>query len=201
MACYRVAAITLSIGFALTQNLRGEDWPQWRGPQRDGVSHETGLLKSWPESGPPLVWMFRECGLGYGGPSVVGNRLYINGTRDDREVLLLLDAATGDEKWATPIGEIYEEGHGDGPRSTPTIDENLVYTLGGRGNLLCVDGASGQVVWSKSLEEDFGGEVPHWGYCESPLDLQEPRALHAGWKERGDRRARQANGRARVESG
>lgn len=148
--------------------LEAADWPQWRGPHRDGASGDTGLLKAWPEGGPSRVWMFSACGEGYGGPAVVGDRLYINGTRDDKEVLLALDVATGQEQWMAPIGDIYEEGHGNGPRSTPAVDGELVFTIGGRGNIVCVR-TSGEVVWTKSLEDDLGGGIPHWGFCESPL--------------------------------
>jgi outer membrane protein assembly factor BamB len=106
--------------------------------------------------------------MGYGAPSIAGERLYITGTRDDREVLLALDAATGEEQWTAPIGEIYEESHGDGPRGAPAVDGDLVFALGAKGNLICARTASGEVVWSKSMQ-DLGGKMPHWGYSESPL--------------------------------
>lgn len=145
-----------------------DDWAQWRGPKRDGISQETGLLKSWPEAGPPRVWMFENCGKGYSGPAIVGDRLYILGTRDDREALIALNAKTGDELWTAPIGEIYEESHGNGPRSTPTVDGDSVFALGAQGTLICASADSGKVLWTKSMQ-DLGGEQPHWGYTESPL--------------------------------
>jgi outer membrane protein assembly factor BamB len=144
------------------------DWAQWRGPNRDGISPETGLLKSWPVGGPPRVWLFKNCGVGYGGPAIAGERLFILGTRDDSEVLFALNAKTGEELWMAPVGEIYEENHGDGPRSTPAVDGDLVYALGADGNLICAKVDSGEVVWTKSMQ-DLGGERPHWGYSESPL--------------------------------
>jgi outer membrane protein assembly factor BamB len=167
----RVFAIGAAVigGASIVGMASADDWPQWRGPRRDGTSAETGLLQTWPAGGPRRVWLFRDCGAGYGGPAIVGNRVYINGTRKDREVLLALDAGTGQEAWMAPIGKVYEEDHGDGPRSTPTVDGALIYTLGGRGNLVCVKAANGEVVWSKSLEDDLDGDQPHWGYCESPL--------------------------------
>jgi hypothetical protein len=144
------------------------DWPQWRGPNRDDISTETGLLKSWPEGGPRRVWLFEDCGLGYAGPAVVGDRLYIMGARDGTEYLLAINVENGREQWAAPIGELYENDWGGGPRGTPTVDGELVYALGGQGNLICARVSNGDVVWSKSMQ-DLGGTTPNWGYCESPL--------------------------------
>src|SRR5262245_23421440 len=118
------------------------DWPQWRGPNRDDVSTEKGLLKTWPKEGPPLRWTFRNAGVGYSGPSVVGDRLYILGGRDGSEVLLALDTRTGKELWQARLGPIFTfDGNswGDGPRSTPTVDGDAVFALGGQGVLICVD--------------------------------------------------------------
>src|SRR5262245_45609070 len=98
------------------------DWPQWRGPERTDVSAETGLLKSWPEKGPKRLWLFNQAGNGYSSFAVVGNRLYTLGTRDDKEILLALDAERGTEVWTAPIGPILDNGWGDGPRGTPTVD-------------------------------------------------------------------------------
>ena len=146
------------------------------------------------EGGPPRVWMFEECGDGYGGPAIVGGRVFIMGVRDDEEVLLALDAATGDEQWMAPIGEVYEEGHGDGPRSTPTVDGELVYALGAMGDLICANVDSGDVVWTKSME-DLGGKRPHWGYSESPLVYQGHGPVHARRRRRVDRRTGQEHRR------
>jgi outer membrane protein assembly factor BamB len=144
------------------------DWPQWRGPNRDDISTETGLLKSWPEGGPRRVWLFEDCGLGYAGPAVIGNRLYIMGAREGTEQLLAIDVESGEEQWAAPIGELYENDWGGGPRGTPTVDGGLVYALGGQGTLICARADNGQVVWTKAMQ-DLGGATPNWGYCESPL--------------------------------
>ena len=86
---------------------RSADWPQWRGPDRTDVSKETGLLKTWPKQGPPLVWTFTQAGVGYSGPAVVGNRLFIMGTRGQSECLLALDALSGKEIWSTNVGPIF----------------------------------------------------------------------------------------------
>src|SRR5262245_40700858 len=154
------------------------DWPQWRGPDRTGVSRETGLLKSWPKEGPALRWTFEKAGIGFSGPAVVGDRLYIMGARKDpdgkeTEYLLALDAGKGQEAWAARIGPIFAfagDSWGDGPRGTPTVDGDRVYALGGQGELVCVNTADGKVAWRKNLPTDLGGKVmSRWGYCESPL--------------------------------
>jgi outer membrane protein assembly factor BamB len=145
------------------------EWPQWRGPHRDDLSNETGLMKSWPAGGPRRVWLFPDCGLGYSGPAIVGKRLYTLGARDETEYLLAIDADKGKEIWAAPVGEKLGNNWGDGPRSTPTVDGDQIYVLGAKGDLACIDARSGDVVWKLSLVADLGGKVPTWGYCESPL--------------------------------
>ncbi len=154
-----------------TAGRSGSDWPQWRGPARDDISAESGLLQKWPEGGPRRVWLVRNLGKGYGGPAVVGNRLYIMGTSPDygTERLFCLDTKTGKSKWTVPIGKLLKNGWGDGPRATPTVDGNRVYALGGQGVLICVDATRGKLVWKKDLVKDFGGRRPNWGYTESVL--------------------------------
>jgi outer membrane protein assembly factor BamB len=145
-----------------------EDWPQWRGPERTDVSTESNLLQEWPAEGPTRVWLFRNCGLGYSGPAVVGNRLYIMGARDEKEWLLALDVADGSEVWAIELGPALDNDWGNGPRGTPTVDGDRVYALSGQGMLVCVNALDGAEQW-KARMEDFGGSVPNWGYTESVL--------------------------------
>jgi outer membrane protein assembly factor BamB len=160
--------------------LAGADWPQWRGPDRTGLSKETGLLQQWPNNGPPLAWSINTLGLGYSAPAVVGDRLYILGTRNDQEQVFALDTQNGKEVWVTPVGPIFQwkgNNWGDGPRSTPTVDGDLLYALGGQGELLCLETKTGTKVWSHNLYKDFNGSVMDnngkprtgWGYCEGPL--------------------------------
>lgn len=146
-----------------------EDWTQWRGEGRRDHSPSTGLLKKWPEGGPKRVWLFKEAGKGYSGPSIVGGKMYFMGTKGDDSVLFCLDAEKGTELWTTKLGKVYANGWGDGPRGTPTVDEGLVYAMGGSGVLGCFKADSGDKVWSVSLEDDLGGAVPTWGYSESGL--------------------------------
>jgi outer membrane protein assembly factor BamB len=146
----------------------GEDWPQWRGPDRSDVSKETGLLKQWPEKGPRKVWSTDKAGLGYSGLSVVGKLIYTLGAEGQTEYLMAFDVVTGKRLWATPIGDRLGNGWGDGPRGTPSVDEGRVYAISGQGNILCVDAKDGKAVWNRSMRE-LGGNVPGWGYTESPL--------------------------------
>ncbi|MDZ4405106.1 PQQ-binding-like beta-propeller repeat protein [Prosthecobacter sp.] len=145
------------------------DWPQWRGPNRDDVSKETGLLKKWPSDGPKRVWVNEDAGLGYSGFAIAGGKLYTMGLYDAEEKVVCLDAATGKKVWDSPVGAIYKNKWGDGPRCTPTVAGGKVYAIGGNGDLVCLDAATGKQDWTKSLTKDLGGALQNWGYTESPL--------------------------------
>jgi len=156
------------------------DWPQWQGPDRTNVSKETGLLKSWPEGGPTLLWTFTKAGIGYSAPAIVGDRFYTMGARGESEFVIVLDVRTGKELWAKPIGPTFtfkDNQWGDGPRSTPTIDGDRIYALGAQGELVCIDIDSGKILWQHNLYKDYDGWVMDkwgepkvgWGYCEGPL--------------------------------
>ncbi len=155
------------------------DWPQWRGPNRDGKSAETGLLKGFPEGGPKLLWKVTEgdvIGTGYGTPAVVKGRLYVVGAdgskKDAAESVVCLNAATGAPVWKMPLDTSkgnFMDGWGGGPRSTPTVDGDALYVLGSTGDLVAMEAASGKIVWKKNLVKDFGGAIPTWGYSESVL--------------------------------
>jgi outer membrane protein assembly factor BamB len=154
------------------------DWPQWRGPNRDGHSTATGLLQKWPEGGPKLVYKTEKIGTGFGSPAVVGGQLFILGTLNidptekkdgDQEALFCLEADTGKELWHTPIGAVKNLDRGSGPRSTPTVDGDMIYVLDPHGELHCFSKSGGKAVWSKNMNKDFGGGKPGWGYSESIL--------------------------------
>jgi outer membrane protein assembly factor BamB len=149
------------------------DWPQWRGPQRTGISTETGLLQQWPQGGPKLLWRVDNVGSGFSTPSVVGERLYLLANEGmANEYVRALSTADGKQIWSARIGKV---GNPDqqpsypGTRSTPTIDGTVLYALGSDGDLVMLDMATGQLRWKKSLRTDFGGEPGTWGYAESPL--------------------------------
>lgn len=146
------------------------DWPQWRGPNRDGVSSETGLLQQWPKQGPPLAWKARGLGGGFSGVSVAEGRIYTMGDATDASFVYALKETDGQQLWAAKVGRT---GGGDGhpgPRCTPTVDGNLVFALGQFGDLVCLEAATGRERWRKNLASDFAGKMmSDWGYSESPL--------------------------------
>jgi outer membrane protein assembly factor BamB len=144
---------------------KAEDWPQWRGPNRDGVSKDKGLLSRWPKAGPPLAWQVKGMGSGYSSVAVSGNQVFTLGNRGGFNTLIAVDRAKGKELWAVKI----RQGGGD-PQSTPTVDGDRVYGLTRDGDLFCVDAAKKKLVWKKSMQNDFGGHMMSgWGYSESPL--------------------------------
>ncbi len=150
---------------------RADDWPAWRGPNRDGICQEKGLLQEWPKVGPKLLWKATGLGIGFGGPAVVGDVLYLMGGNEDKEWVFALDVSRqGKLFWASPIGPIRSQGGGKpGPRSTPSVDGDRVYTLGIAGDLVCMDIKDGHILWRHDLVKDFGGAIPQWGYAESVL--------------------------------
>ena len=156
------------------------NWPQWRGPNRDGISKETGLLKQWPADGPPLAWKATGAGSGYSSFSISNGKLYTMGLRGDREFVVAFDVATGKEAWATAHGGAFRNDRGDGPRGTPTVDGDRVYVLGGNGDLSALDARTGKVVWTKNVLEEFGGSNITWGISESPLVLGNKLLVNAG---------------------
>lgn len=174
MRCSQLSAVLVSSVVFLTflSDAAHAEWPQWRGPNRDDVSTEKNLLQEWPEGGPPRVWMFENAGVGYSGPAIVGDRLYTMGARDKKELLLVLDAKSGKELQAVEIGDMLENNWGDGPRGTPTVDGKFIYALGAQGNLVCIEAATGDLQWRKSMQ-DLGGAIPTWGFTESPLVYEE----------------------------
>ena len=156
------------------------NWPQWRGPNRDGISTETGLLKQWPAEGPPLVWKASGAGGGYSSFAVANGKLYTMGLRGDREFVVAFDIATGKETWSTPHGSAFRNDRGDGPRGTPTVDGDRVYALGGSGDLTALDARTGKIIWSKNVLTEFGGSNITWGISESPLVLGDKVLVNAG---------------------
>lgn len=159
---------TALIGWtALTLN--AADWPQWRGPDRTDQSPDTGLMKTWPSGGPKRLWMSTNGGLGYSGYSIVDGKLYTMGLKEGVEFLIAMDANTGADLWSTEVGKRYENRWGDGPRTTPTVDGDRIYTMGGQGDLICARLQDGKQLWSVSMTEDLGGMIQNWGYTESVL--------------------------------
>ncbi|NOS69187.1 MAG: PQQ-like beta-propeller repeat protein [Verrucomicrobia bacterium] len=159
------------LGLAAT-GLRATDFPQWRGPLRDGHSPETGLLQEWPKAGPKLLWQVQTVGAGYSTPSVVGKRIYLLANEGSEESVLALDVKDGGRVWATKLGKV---GHPEqnpnypGARSTPSVDGKFLFALGSDGDLVCLKTANGEEVWRKHLRNEYGGKYGEWAYSESPL--------------------------------
>lgn len=148
---------------------KGLEWNQWRGPKRDGISPDTGLLKQWPPSGPPLLWKATGIGEGYSGVSFAGNQIFTMGDLDGTCSIVALDLS-GKKLWTAPVGRPGGGGGYPGPRCTPATDGTLVFALGQHGDLVAAEAATGKVVWKKSLPADFGGRMMSgWGFSESPL--------------------------------
>src|SRR5262249_45198885 len=133
------------------------------------ASPETGLLKSWPKGGPPLVWKTKGLGEGYSAFSISGGLLFTQGQRGREEFVLAIDTATGKKAWETITGESYNEKRGNGPRGTPTLDGSRLFAEAADGTLVCLEQRTGKKIWSVNLPKQFGADAPHWAYSESPL--------------------------------
>jgi outer membrane protein assembly factor BamB len=154
-----------------TSSTYAADWPQWRGPNRDGVSKETGLLAEWSKDGPPVRWERLDLGTGYSSPIVVAGVVYIQTTKGNDEFTVALEETTGKEIWSTKIGNV---GKNQGPqypgtRATVTFDNGKLYCLASDGVLNCLDAKSGKSIWHKNLVKEFDGKVGFWAYSESIL--------------------------------
>ena len=174
-----ILAILASPAFA-------DDWPQWFGPQRDGVWRETGIVDKFPEGGPKVLWR-TPIGAGYSGPAVTGGKVYItdrvldNGTKnpDDgvdmktlvhgNERILCLDEKDGKILWKHEYPSVYKISYASGPRANPIVSGGKVYSLGAMGELVCLDANSGSPVWSKNLMSAYKAKAPMWGFSGSPL--------------------------------
>jgi len=146
-------------------------WPQWRGPKRDNLSTETDLLDKWPEGGPPLRWRVTGIGEGIASIAIAGGQIYTLGYIGEGEYLTALDEKNGTRVWAKRIGDAMEESNFMRwiAQRTPTVDENRLYALTGRGKLLCLSVVDGDVIWQKDYLDDFGAEEHSWGLCDYPL--------------------------------
>ena len=181
--------ISIGVVFLTTATIEAADWPQWQGPNRDGKSADTGLLKRWPENGPPLAWRIDKLGGGDSGPAIAAGRVFVMSNRGDEEVVCALSEKDGSEIWVMPLGPAFQQRASqgkEGPGCTPTVDGERLYVEGLGGNVACLQVQDGKIIWQRSLTEDFGGRVPMWCYRESPLKSDSIR--------RSSRRASRAGG-------
>jgi outer membrane protein assembly factor BamB len=167
----RVLAGLLLLACPVPLSIWAGDWPSWRGPDRTGVSAETGLLAAWPEEGPKLLWSITGLGGGYASPAVVGERIFVMGSKDGDEHVRAYSVKDGKPLWAVKVGKVGENTGPNypGPRATPTIEGGRLWALGSDGDLVCLRTEDGKLVWRKHLERDFEGARGAWAYCESPL--------------------------------
>jgi outer membrane protein assembly factor BamB len=166
---YRSANVA---GLALLSCLiiSGSDWPGWRGPSRDAISTETGLLKQWPENGPALAWQTKGLGAGFSSVAIAGDRIYTMGDHGDSQYVIALSLADGKPVWSTKIGPAWDDEDSGGPRGTPTFDGDSVYAIGTEGEVVCLDASTGAMRWQKSMPRDYNGKMmSDWKFAESPL--------------------------------
>ncbi|MCI0540525.1 MAG: PQQ-binding-like beta-propeller repeat protein, partial [Verrucomicrobiales bacterium] len=186
MSCNKmIGRLIGSIVLATASDARSDDWPQWLGPQRDGVWRETGIIEKFPTNGPAVKWR-ASIGGGYAGPAVANGRVYIMDrqlAKDaknpsnafDRAVVpgtervLCLNEANGEMRWQHEYDCPYSVSYAAGPRTTPLVRDGKVYALGTEGNLFCLDAATGKIVWSRDFKKEFGVPTPLWGFSAHPL--------------------------------
>jgi outer membrane protein assembly factor BamB len=168
-----IGIISTCLFITAPNTVRADDWPQWNGRNRDGKSADTGLLGQWPADGPKLAWKATGFGAGFSETAVVGNRLYTIGDKDGSGWLIAASVDGGKILWTAKMGKPgspeVQNYTFPGPRSTPTVDGDLIFAMDAWGDLVCVSAADGREKWRKNLASDFAGQVPTWGYAESPL--------------------------------
>ena len=165
--------MTLGCGLALfaLPMVKAQDFPQWRGANRDAIIEMPGVNLNWEARQPRLLWTFRAAGAGYSTPTIVGNVLYCQGA-DTEDFAFALNAVTGELIWRQALGELFVMDRGNGPRGSITVDGNRLYLMRGGGQLHCLSAKDGQLIWQKDMRKDFGGDIMsqwNWGYCESPI--------------------------------
>ncbi|MBA4147849.1 MAG: PQQ-binding-like beta-propeller repeat protein [Verrucomicrobia bacterium] len=148
------------------------DWPQWRGPNRDGVSRDKNWSAEWPASGPAKLWR-AEIGVGYGSMAVANGKVYVMGNTADTDHVFCFDAQTGKQIWKHSYPCPAKDPNGyPGPRGTPTVHGKFVYSVSREGHLFCLDANNGNVIWQKDYQADYNAKPPQWGFSTSPLVVE-----------------------------
>jgi outer membrane protein assembly factor BamB len=161
-------AIVLGMFGLIASTALAADWPQFEGPDRNGLSSETGLLHAFPEGGPKVLWTVK-LGEGFGGPAIRDGKVYVLDRQEDqREVLRCWDLVSGKEEWSAPYDAPGKVDH-NGSRSIPAVDEKYVFTVGVHGDFTCFSRAEHKIVWQKNILKDFEGKKPQWAVAQSPL--------------------------------
>lgn len=169
--------IVLILMCSLTAN--ADDWPQFLGPHRNGVSAETGLVSEWPDGGLKELWRV-ECVGGLSGIAVADNRAITMTQNRGLQSVAAFDVATGKRLWRTPVAPAYRNQQGDGPRATPTIRGDRVFAFTGDGVLSCLEAKGGQLVWSRPVVSELGGKPADYGMASSPLVYEDLVIVTAG---------------------
>ena len=181
----RMPAASILVGCVLFVDTGlADDWPQWLGPKRDSVWRAKGIVKKFPKKGLPVRWR-AKVGGGYTGPAVADGRVFVidyvraagkapgspvvRSQLEGTERVLCLNAEDGSLVWKHEYACPYRIAYPGGPRTTPTVDGNKVYTLGAEGHLFCFDVVDGKVLWSKQLQQEYHTKSPLWGFCGHPL--------------------------------
>ena len=176
----------------LAATLHASDWPQWLGPNRDSVWLESGIVETFPQDGPKVLWR-KKIGGGYTGPAVVDGRVFVmdrqvaenadlpgnafaRGVIPGTEAVHCLDAKTGEQVWEHRYDCTYTMSYSTGPRCTPVVNGGKLWTVGAEGNLFCLDAATGKVLWSHDFKADYDARTPMWGFAGHPL-LDENRLI------------------------
>lgn len=168
---YVLLLISISILVAGSTAAASSDSPQWRGPDRTGISAATDLADEWPDDGPPILWRIDDIGEGFGSIATQGDTIYIQGTEDGESAVFSLDSRNGTRGWTTTLGSRLIQDRGNGPRGTPTVVGDHLFVITGTGILAKLSRDDGKVVWQKDLLSEYGASNPRWGISESPLVL------------------------------
>ena len=173
-----------SFGYSDEGNTESEKlgWPQWRGPNRDGISHEKGISTNWRENGPETLWRI-PVGDGYSSISATNGKLFTMWDEGGSQFLFCLDALSGKELWRYRMGADYKDRYGNGPRSTPVVEKTIVYAISAQGLLHAVNVTDGQGIWTHDLGAEYGSQLPAYGYSSSPLIDGEKLFVEVGGKE------------------
>jgi outer membrane protein assembly factor BamB len=165
--CSSYTILSYFISLIVISQSVADDWPQWRGLERNGTSQEINLLKSWPDEGPELLWSKKDMGKGFSSVSIAKGRVYITGAIDEQETLTALDL-NGNILWQTSYGSVWD-GSFPEARTTPTVNGDQIFVISGMGRIACLDAATGKIKWTVDTVDDFDGDYHSWGIAESPL--------------------------------
>ena len=176
----KILLITMVAAVAVTASLTAKDWPQWRGPDHNGISTEKGWLDQWPASGPAIAWR-AQVGLGFSSFVVAEGRAFTAGHAEEKDTVFCFDTNTGKVVWKhaypSELGDKYFDG---GTTGTPTIDGDRVYWLSRWGDTFCFNAADGKVIWNKNVQKETQARVPDWGFTGAPLVQGDQLILNVG---------------------